>query len=96
MNTKFIPQAILDRITWAEGDLLKIAFLEQQPKPCEACGETVCDRRVQIKQHVSPKPHTRTKCITCNRFLNPETGEFDIDASDAVAFFRSAFAKSDK
>ena len=101
MQTKFIPQEILDRITWIKqghlkGDPLHVESIRHEPKPCEDCDRTVENRRVQIRHHTSPQPHFRRKCLNCKLYYNNLTKQYDLESTEVLAFFRTYFCKRDK
>lgn len=69
-------------------ELLK---LKTQAETCAACG-----RHCESGRHLEKKiyeanrtRHWREKCVTCNRFQNPYTGEFDLDPSIASTKWNS-------
>lgn len=69
-----------------------------EPKPCEDCGQTVTDRRVEYRHNHSSitVPHFKVECKICRRFKNPETGAFDMDRKEIDNYWRRTAHKNRK
>lgn len=48
-------------------DPVKYNWCDQEPSPCNGCGELVQNRIVTIKRSKTPAPHWRVKCTNCGR-----------------------------
>lgn len=59
--------------------------LKCQGHNCQDCGEYCPNgRHTEKKMYEANRTrHWREKCVTCNKFKNPLTGEFDLDPSIA-------------
>lgn len=60
--------------------------LKCQATTCEDCGKYCANGRQKEKKlyETNKKRHWREKCVTCERFQNPFTGEFDLVSSNAA------------
>ena len=64
---------------------LAVKRLKIQACQCEDCGQ-ICEtgRKTEYKHYKTPASHWRKRCVTCNRWRNPETGEYDLTAATSV------------
>lgn len=99
---KGIPEDILNRIEWKKekADLERAAptpkCITHDPKPCEDCGMTVTDRRLEIRYRQQPVGHWATKCANCNLYLNPKTGTYSYTRDEFIAVLREENLKKTK
>lgn len=75
---------------------IELVKVKIQPRSCEDCGETVTDRRLNIRIVQSPEPHWRRSCTHCRKTWNPETGLYDLSNAVVQAFFVSWLRRRDK
>lgn len=70
--------------------------IKTQPTICEDCG-LICDhgRRVESRVYFTGSRHWRERCLTCNRFRNPESGCFDV-MNGKVNYVYTKFARRKK
>lgn len=90
-----LPKEIADRLHWhtekkQPGDPDWIERIDHEPKPCEDCGQTVVDRRIDIKGKM---PHLEKRiflfqCSICKNFKNPKTGVYDCTRREAESCFK--------
>jgi len=98
---KAIPKDILDRIEWRSTGEMKAAVpvpkrITHEPKPCDDCGMTVIDRRIEYRQRINPELHWAQKCENCNLLKHPETGVFEVKSSQYQAIYKAYIAERDK
>lgn len=66
----------------------EIVKLKPQPSSCEDCGKELCEtRRTERKLYESGSRHWREKCINCQCWRHPQTGEFTLKGPEAHRFF---------
>jgi hypothetical protein len=58
---------------------------------CDDCDASVVDRHVHVRQHKQPTPHWRRYCASCQHYLNPTTGDFDIPQAQASEWFKNYY-----
>jgi hypothetical protein len=75
---------------------IELVRLKVQPRSCEDCGETVTDRRVNIRVVSFPERHWRRSCTHCRKTYNPETKEYDLSNVAVQNFFVSWLKRRDK
>jgi len=97
-----IPEPILSRLKFKKSpherpDAPGIERIEPVVRPCEDCDRTVGDRRVESTLCQSPFVFWRTQCITCRRYKNPKTGEFErLTPGEIITISRRVYLRSDK
>jgi hypothetical protein len=58
----------------------EIVKLKPQPTTCDDCGlHCATGRRVESKISITGTKHWRTKCLECNLYKDPATGEFTLE-----------------
>lgn len=75
---------------------IELLRVKVQPRACEDCGETVIDRRLNIRVVAFPERHWRRSCTHCRKTYNPETKQYDLSNVAVQNFFVSWFRKGDK
>ena len=110
LPTDIIPTEILDLLEFktVQGDspVPRLTKIHHQPHPCEDCGMTVTDRRIDIRwqrcivnsnQDMGSEPrHWAQQCMVCKLKRNPDTGKFDIPINEYPAFLKRKFNNKDK
>ena len=66
------------------------------PQICEDCGNTVLDRRTVTTKRITPYPHWRTHCKTCQLYKCPLSGKFEIEKPQVEKHFRTIILDIDK
>ena len=74
-----------------------IKEMKIKPKHCEDCGEW-CEkgRQTEMRIAVQPQKHWRTKCVTCNKWKHPKTGEFCLTGYNVATYWKDYFKKQGK
>lgn len=98
----YIPPEILERMEFKKprdadaASYPELKRIRPVPTPCEDCGLTVEDRRVTMSVRQTPVPHTRTVCSICQRYKNPNTGNYDLERAQIDAIYYAKKAKKHK
>jgi len=71
---------------------LAITEIKNSIKACEDCGIQVSNRRVEMKLNTSPAKFWKVRCVNCNLCQNPDTGEFNLTASQLRKYYFTAEA----
>lgn len=97
-----IPDEILQRCKFKNSpherpDAPGIHSIAPVVQPCEDCDRTVAGRRVESQQCQSPFVYWRTQCITCKRYRNPRTGNFErLSPGEIITISRQVYLRSNK
>jgi hypothetical protein len=75
---------------------IELVRLKVQPRSCDDCGETVTDRRVNIRVVSFPERHWRKSCTHCRKTYNPETKQYDLSNVAVQNFFAAWCKRRDK
>lgn len=67
---------------------IRIQQIKHIEKQCSDCERIITDRTVIAKRYDSPKPHFKSRCLVCNNYKNPWTGDFDIDPKDVYQAYQ--------
>lgn len=72
----------------------KIVSIKTQGLVCEDC-EKFCEdgRIVHKKKYTTGQTHWRVRCVTCNRWQNPDTKQFNMTASSSMKFYARFYRK---
>jgi hypothetical protein len=73
-----------------------VKSVNQTLRPCDDCGQTVNDRRINVRVVTFPERHWRRTCNHCRKTWNPETGQYDLTNASAQNFFVSWLKRRDK
>jgi len=106
---KGIPKEIADRFELKhnkhfEAEPPTIKTIHYEPTPCEDCGLTVTDRRLDIRLR-SDNPgqfygnfnkHWGIHCRNCDMMRDPDTGKFTIPKSEYSAIIKARYRNRDK
>jgi hypothetical protein len=66
-------------------EILKVKY---PPQSCEDCDKILEEpRRVERKLHESSQRHWRERCVNCDCFKHPQTGEYSISKKYSHQFF---------
>lgn len=72
----------------------RILKILHKPSDCEACDRRLTEpRRVEIKKMDMDVPIWRHRCLNCNRYRNPETGQWDLEGARAHATYGNLVRK---
>ena len=75
---------------------IELLRIKVQPRSCDDCGETVTDRRVNIRVVSFPERHWRKSCTHCRKTYNPETKQYDLSNVAVQNFFAAWCKRRDK
>ena len=106
---KGLPKELVDRCEWKtvkheEAAPPTIKTIHYEPTPCEDCGLTVTDRRLDIRlRRDNPgqfygnfTKHWGICCRNCDMMRDPETGKFTIPKSEYSAIIKARYRNRDK
>lgn len=98
---KAIPPKIKDRLVFQTDKNLesappKLVEVKYDQKQCEDCELAVVNRTISIRLIQHPKNHWRKTCKTCGNTYNPQTGKYDLNATQVRTFFSAFFKDQDK
>jgi hypothetical protein len=97
-----IPEEIFCRLKFKRSpherpDAPGIESIAPVVQPCDDCDRTVAGRRVESTLCQSPFVFWRTQCITCRRYRNPKTGEFErLTPGEIITISRKVYLRCDK
>ena len=89
-----------DRIVWTKpsnpSEIPTIKSIKYDPHDCEDCGRTLCESRHIEYRFNETNNVWWTKCANCNKWENPETGEYDCSATERNAIYKRLNTKPAK
>lgn len=101
MDNSQIKELLGERVKWqkpgkglpAEPPQITVVH---HPEPCEDCGITVTDRRIEHRHRESPVKHWTQRCLSCKLMKHPKTGEFEVTPSEYIAIYNAFLEEKTK